>query len=147
MTRQEFIDNVRSFYDLISFCNEEDLDVCCDILDEEDANQEIMMRLRDFDTWLDVRRFIDEIPDCDYYREDDWGDFEAAEDYFEDYKEEALRIMDEDDRWDEDEEVYFIEEDVEQKQTVTTVGDYFDPDDEEDEISTDALFEVLSKAG
>ncbi len=33
MTRQEFIDNVNSFWELIEFCNDEQLDTCADIID------------------------------------------------------------------------------------------------------------------
>ena len=38
MTRQEFIDNVTNFWDLIDWCNEHDCGVCDCVYDDEKYN-------------------------------------------------------------------------------------------------------------
>lgn len=140
MTRQEFLDDVNSFYELIDFCQNERLDICDDIYDADTANEIIMERLGDYRNWQDAYRFLDDIPvDCEYYHEDGYGDFEDADDMFEDYKDDVLSAMDDGDYWDEEEEDYDDE--------VWEPEDSDCDDDEEIEIADDALFAVLGKAG
>ena len=38
MTRNEFLDNINSWWELIEFCNDEDCDVCEEIVDEDQKN-------------------------------------------------------------------------------------------------------------
>lgn len=105
MTRQEFLDDVNSFSDLIDFCCDERIDYCYDIYDAYNLNEILMERIADMSDWTDVRGLLRDIPTgYDYYREDGYGGFEAADDYFDDYKDEVLRHMDRNGGWDEDEE-------------------------------------------
>ena len=146
MTRNEFIETVEDFGDLKSFCDENNIDTCDYVMDEEYYGDVIMGRIQErgyFDTWQEVYRFLHELPDgANYYIENDYGEFsEATEEDFEDYKQEVLEYMDRHGEWD-------VEEDDGE--------DTYEPDDEHDvaeelepeevEISDDEFFAVLRKA-
>ena len=109
MTRQEFIDDVCSFSDLIQFCYEEELGTCDEIYSanrlDEYLREEILEYLDDHD-WVDLKYTLDDIPTgYDYYVRTDWMEFYGAdEDDFDDCKERVLDIMDDWDNWDEDAE-------------------------------------------
>ncbi len=109
MTRQEFIDNVCAFSDLIQFCYDEDLDICDEIYSEdrldEYLREEIPEYLDDHD-WVDLKYTLEDIPsDYEYYIRNGWMEFSAADDSdFDEYKENVLDEMDDNDYWDEDDE-------------------------------------------
>lgn len=136
MTRQEFIDEVNDWQELIDFCNREGIDYCDDVYDfgsySSKIEDEIQERLA-WDGWEAIRDWLYDLPcGCEYYVNSDNGWFEADNSYFEDTKQDVLNFMDDDDRWDEDEEEEQTEE-------------FVDNDDEdsfffEEDISLPSLF-------
>lgn len=112
MTRQEFIDSVNSFYDLICFCQDECIyDLLDDIYDADYLNEIIIDSIREMRDWEQVRDFVNGIPaGCEYYREDGYGGFEDALPFLNDYKDDAIRHMDNNDLWDEEEDEDLDEE-------------------------------------
>lgn len=88
--------------------------------------------------------FLANIPTrCDYYREDGYGGYEDADYSFDDYKNEVLRHMDENEAWDEEEEN--VEDDIEED-TDEDADDWFAPADIEEDIETDSFIAVLGRA-
>ena len=139
MTRQEFIDDITSWWELIDFCNDEGYeDYIDDIYSEESRedylDNDLVQRARNAGSWTDLLSTLDDIPTgYDYYRMDDYGDWHPLDDYdFNDRKEEVLDRLDEDDFWDEEDEE---EEPVEE---------YVDPEDaipvEDEDIGVAELF-------
>lgn len=112
MTRQEFIDSVNSFYDLIDFCQNEDIDITDDVYDSCYLNDIIIDCIKEMNDWEDVLSLVRSIPrGCEFYREDGYGGYEDAYPYFEDYKRDVIRYMDNMDSWDEeDEEIEEVED-------------------------------------
>lgn len=117
MTRQEFIDDVTTWCDLLTFCSDEDCDLCEDIVDSDYYNEYINDNLVDLarnNDWTDLRDRLNEFYDnsgYDYYLWDDYyGQYNGIDNddaIFEDYKLRVLNWMDEGDYWpdgDEDEE-------------------------------------------
>ncbi len=106
MTRQEFIDNVNSFWELIEFCNDEQLDTCADIIDSDYLDEYLMRAIRqDFDTWQGIRDYLSDIPTGgEYYAEDGYGNITCVDDMFDDYKADVIRTMDQRGAWDEEED-------------------------------------------
>lgn len=148
MTRQEFLDNVCDFSELRNFCYDNDCGICDDIYDDESKDDYINEHLSDMaddaDDWQSLYRTLDDIPTgYDYYRLDDYGEFNGLDDDdFEDYKDEVLEWMDNNEYWDEDEddeEEYFPPED-----------EYSEEEDdeesyEEDMQPVDELFSLCSE--
>lgn len=81
MTRQEFIEGVNSFGDLISFCVDEGIDdLCNDVYDAEYLNEILLETIGNMRDWEEIRGLLANIPTrCDYYREDGYGGYEDAE--------------------------------------------------------------------
>lgn len=109
MTRNEFLENVTSFYDLKDFCNDEDCNLLEDVYDEEGRDDFINDCLMDWardDSWQDLYNRLDSIPTgYDWYRYDDYGDWCSLDDEdFEEYKNDVLEWADNNDIWDNDEE-------------------------------------------
>ena len=138
MTRQEFMDNVTCWYDLIDFCNEQGCDVCEDVVDEDLRDEylnDYVHSLSDYTSWWEVYETLENVPGgYTYYRYVSSTEFEGLDDYedFDCYKADTLRwaesngVFDEEDEEEEDED----EEDEE-----------FDEDDELDE---DAIAEEIA---
>lgn len=108
MTRSEFLDDVNSWSELISFCDEYGCDYCSDIYDEEQRDDVLNGRMYERarqDSWRDVYEWLDEIETgYDYYREDDYGDFVGLDDSeFDSYKDDVLSWMDINGYWDDEE--------------------------------------------
>lgn len=110
MTRQEFLDDVCSFDELRDFCYDNDCTICDDIYDDDSKDDYINERLSDMaddaDSWQSLYRTLEDIPTgYDYYRLDDYGDFNGLDDDdFEDYKNDVLEWMDNREYWEEDED-------------------------------------------
>lgn len=126
MTRNEFLENVTSFYDLKDFCNDEDCNLLEDVYDEEGRDDFINDCLMDWardDSWQDLYNRLDSIPTgYDWYRYDDYGDWCSLDDEdFEEYKNDVLEWADNNGVWDDD------EEDTDED------GDYFEDEPEDDE--------------
>lgn len=139
MTRQEFIDNVTSWAELIEFCNDEGLDNCNNVYDDESYNDKIdeeLVRRAEDELWQDVREWLDNLPDgYDYYIIDAYGDWSGV-DEFDLYRDEVIEYMDDCGSWDEDE---YDEEEPEE---------YIDPEDEdpveEEGVTLAELFTICS---
>ena len=148
MTRQEFLDDVCDFSELRDFCYDNDCGICDDIYDDESKDDYINEHLSDMvddaDDWQSLYRTLGDIPTgYDYYRLDDYGDFNGlCDDDFEDYKDEVLEWMDDNEYWDEDEddeEEYFPPEDE------YIEGEYDEESCEEDMQPVDELFSLCSE--
>ena len=114
MTRQEFLDDVNGFSDLLRFCSDEDLDACsyvktADELDEW-LNDTILDWAREM-CWTELRDQLDDInTNYDYY-DTEYG-VEGIDYDFERYKWYALEEADELDIWDEEEDTKVREADT-----------------------------------
>lgn len=109
MTRQEFIDDVTTWYELIEFCYDENLDYCENIYDEESYDDKINSKLAEragYDSWQDIYDWLNSLPNgYEYYivdEDEEW--YAAGDDDFDRIKGEVLEYMDDNDCWDEDEE-------------------------------------------
>lgn len=137
MTRQEFIDDVTSWSELLDFCYEYSCPECDDIVSEDayddEINERLYERARD-DNWWEVKDWLNDLPTGnDYYdRYNDCG----VDDDFECYKDDVLHWADNyGDVW-EDEEDEEEDEDMELEEGA-------DEEDEEEleEIDFDGFFE------
>jgi len=105
MTRQEFIDDVTTWWELIEWCNEQPVycNVCEDVLDQEQYDEEVGEVIRDWSgSWEDLSDYLRSLPTgWGHYSTAD-GDWEGLDDYddFEDYKARALEWGDDHDVWD-----------------------------------------------
>lgn len=109
MTRQEFIDEICDFADLISFCCNEDLETCDEVYSADRLDEYIAEEVTDYlrnNYWYELRDALYDIPTGhDYYIRTDWMEFRGAyDDDFDEYKENVLDIMDDGGYWDEDDE-------------------------------------------
>lgn len=113
MTRQDFINDIECWYELIDFCNDEGCYECEDIYDSEQRddflNEEVENIARN-ETWQEMLETLQGFADgsgYDYYRKDNYGDFVGLDDDdFDAYKSEVLDWGDRYDIWDDDEEGY-----------------------------------------
>lgn len=134
MTRQEFLDDVCDFSELREFCYDNDCGICDDIYDDESKddyiNEHLSNMADDAEDWQSLFLTLRDIPTgYNYYRLDDYGEFYGMCDAdFEDYKDEVLEWMDNNEYWDEDED----DDDEEE---------YFPPEDEHREEDNDVLWE------
>lgn len=135
MTREEFIENVRSWNDLLQFCYDEDCDYCEDVYDEDAKddyfNEDIVDMARDAEDWRDLYRQLEDIPTgYDYYINGDYGWRGADDRDFEEYKSDVLSWGDDNGVWDEDEEDEWDEDVLEEEYEVDKASEE-DEDDEE----------------
>lgn len=146
MTRQEFIDDICTWGDLISFCYDEDCDICEDIYSEDSRDDHINEHLVEWareNDWEELCGKLNDIPDgYDYYYLDDYGEFHGADDgMFDDYKDEVLEWMDNGGWWEDEEEEYYEEPTLEEEA-------YEEDEDltplEPEDISIRALFSSCS---
>lgn len=136
MTRNEFLDSVNVWYELIEFCNDVGCSYCDDVYSEESMNEDIDERLADWAceyTWQELHSKLDDIPSgYDYYRCDDYGDWEGLGDSdFDDYKDDVLEWMDNNGYWDEDDDDDFEDEDVFDEEESTDECDEESVEDED----------------
>lgn len=144
MTRREFVEDVTTFWELIEFCQNEGIAVCEDIMDADYTDDVLNERLREFDDWKEAVEYLRDIPQgCEYYRVDGCGNYEDADDMFDDYKEDVLDLMDDRDGWDEEDE----EDDWEDEcQETETTDETVDEDDVTDEIDSFVFATILEVA-
>ena len=122
MTRQEFIDNVDRWWQLVDFCNDYDLYSCEDIYDYDQMNDYVDEKLYDLareESWTAVRDILAEIDtNYDYYRIGGIDDIEGMTEGsdFDDYKDAVLEEADANETWDEEEEE--VDEDEEYRPSV-----------------------------
>lgn len=110
MTRNEFLNDVSSWYELIEFCNDNGCSICDDIISEDDRDDEIDGDIEDAirnERWYDIKRYLENIPTgYDYYLRNSMFDYDGLGDSdFDDYKDDVLEWADDaGDVWDEDPE-------------------------------------------
>lgn len=105
MTRNEFIENVTSFSELIDFCSETGSEICYDLYYYDDLNEAILEDLRDDmpSSWCTLRDLLNSIPESPYwYVKNGWLEYEDADDLFEEYKRRVLEEADYDGDFDPD---------------------------------------------
>lgn len=140
MTRQEFIDDVTSFGDLLSFCYDNDCThICEDVVDSEYRDEYINDSLVDWarnDTWTELKDRLDELYNdtgYNYYIYDEYyGEYKGVDDdgdEFETYKRDVLEWMDDHEYWDDD-----GEEDEEEEDEPVASQDSYDDEGEEEPI-------------
>lgn len=118
MTRQEFIDGVTTWPELIEFCRANDLNACDDIIQHNALQQNIaedMVLHGDHFAWTDIRDWLNDIDsDAAYYHRASSFEYEALGDEdFEDYKDYALEEADEACVWDDNGPTEpFIDDDI-----------------------------------
>lgn len=147
MTRQEFIDNIDFWYELIDFCDEEGCDICEYIVDADDLEDRIRDDFSNYGSeypWTDIRYWLNNIVEGHNYYVCN-GSFEYeyldAED-FERYKNDVLSWMDNNDRWDEEDDDDWVEEEAATEEPMA--GDEEEEDILEEDISVSDLFTVCS---
>ena len=128
MTRQEFIDSVNDFSDLIDFCNDEGCDYCEDIYYEDSfddlINDSLSSWAREL-SWYELRDRLNDLPRGYTWYEcsDDWRGLD--DDDFRSYKDDVLEWGDDHDIWDvpdeDDEEIDDFED-----------GGIFEEDEDDD---------------
>lgn len=110
MTRQQFIDEVNDWWELIDFCNEYECSYCEDVYSEESRddyiNEDLVDMARNADSWSSLLDILNDITTgYDYYRRTDYDDWEGLGDYeFNDYKNDVLEWADNNEIWEDDEE-------------------------------------------
>ena len=137
MRRQEFIDEVTTWRDLVEFCSNEGIDFLDDVYDDEQKDEYVDEHLDDIcsgNTWQDVYSILGSIPEgYDYYLKDEdaWMEFRGlseGEALFYRRKDEIVEYYDENGYWEDDDEEEIDEDDVFESP--------FD-DDESDEFEVD----------
>lgn len=107
MTRQEFIDEVTNWTELVDFARENEMwDLIDDILDDEELNYDVDEALRGTRTenWWEIRDLLEMIPRyTDWYRRTGWLEYEPLdEDDFYEIKQNILDEADDNGCWDDE---------------------------------------------
>ena len=126
MTRQEFIDSVRTWSDLLSFCYDYDCNVCENIISHGELAEYIADDFANFShdyRWIDIRDWLNSIDDnAGYYYRDGSFDYTSVDGDFQDYKDDVLSWCDEDasifDEDDEDDTPIYWSADLERKYVI-----------------------------
>lgn len=135
MTREEFRDDLWSWWELYDLCQEIGYSFLDDMMDDKSRDEYIEGELKDAirnENWRDIRDWLYNIPDGSsgsYWLKDDYGDWIELNDYnFSDYKNQVEGWMDDHGCWDDEEED----------------APYEDPDDygkaDAESVTLDALF-------
>lgn len=148
MTRQEFINNVTEWSELIEFCNDMDCSYCDDVVSEDDLGERIRDDYIEFGhqySWTEIRGWLDNIVDgYDYYVRQ--GSFEYVylddEGDFDEYKNDVIGWMDDNGLWDEDYDD--TEEDEEDLIEETLTDGEDDEEIPEEDITVSDLFSMCS---
>lgn len=107
MTRQEFIDDIEDFDDLIEVCSDYGCSVCDDVYDSDQCDDWIDEHTEEWvenENWRDLRDMLTSIPTgYDYYRVDGYDNiYGLGDEDFENYKAEVLEWVDGNALWDDD---------------------------------------------
>lgn len=126
MTREEFVRDICSWYDLVEFCIDEGYDELVDDIyseesRDEDLDNEISYMAREVSSWMELRDVLDSIPEgYEYYKKDGWDWYGLDQYDFSERKDDILQKLDDDEYWDVDDvdeeeptEEWHIEEPVE----------------------------------
>ena len=146
MTREEFQENVNSWYDLREFCNEYGCEGCSDIYSQGEMDEEIDNSIvdmaREATDWRDLLSKLEDIPTEDeYYIKNGYGDFtEVDEEDFDYHKDDVFDwaenegVFDEEDEEDEEPEEG-SEEDIEEPEEPEDPDDGYEVGNEEMSIA------------
>lgn len=110
MTREEFLNEICSWGDLVNFCYDNGCSLCDDIYDEEGRddilNEELVSLAENADDWRELLDILENIPtDFEYYTREYNCDFSSLDDEdFESRKRDVLAWADSDGIWDDEEE-------------------------------------------
>lgn len=137
MTREEFMETIEDWSELICFCNENYLSTCQDIYDVEDVANYVSDILSEHSSY-DAMCNIPYLLEC-FDADDDYfvlcnGQFTEADD-FEEYKIRTANEYEENHDWDEEEEDYYEDE---------LDNDYYEDDDESDWYEYESEKQVLT---
>jgi hypothetical protein len=105
MTKQEFLDDITEWGELIDFCNENSLETCSDIIDDDQMDE--MVKAEAESGWARVMYFLAQVDTSsdDYYLINGYGNAENLNyGTFEEYKEQAIGDFECNNDWDCDEE-------------------------------------------
>lgn len=132
MTRQEFIETVTDWPELIDFARDNEMyDLTDDYLDDDDIDYEVNDALSEMvhDDWRRVRDLLDNIPeDTGYFHRVGWLNYEYVdEDDFLDLKDDVLEEADAQGYFDEDDEED-IDEDEDDDDSCENGGTGCEPD-------------------
>lgn len=107
MQRQEFINAITTWEDLVDFCEDHCIDTCDDIFDQDrmnDAIESALTRWSEEFHWFDLRDILDEIPYCEYSirgtNECEWISVDNNPELFESRKANTIAVLDECGWWD-----------------------------------------------
>lgn len=111
MTKQEFIDRVNDFEDLLNFCSNEsienDLDWYYDIYDYNEMREEVERDITEAlnsNYWYDIRDMLNDIPDRGvYFERSDILMYNCIDDDFDQFKDDVLQYANAHELWEEDE--------------------------------------------
>lgn len=115
MKRDDFIEDINDFYDLLEFCRDNECYECDDIYDEDCMSDYVNEQIETWISqmsWTELRDKLDAIDTSySYFILDEYGDFQGADDNdFQIYKDMVLDWADNQDLWeDEDDEEDFDE--------------------------------------
>ena len=118
MTRNDFLNNVTEWWELLDFCSDEGCYICEDIIDSDQLDEYVEEDIRDTNySWRDIRDSLSEIPTgYGYYRMNGSFDYDGMdENDFDSYKDDVLEWGDNNGVWE-------------------------DEPDEDDDFDTDAMF-------
>lgn len=110
MTRNEFLNDVTTWQELVDFCSDVDCDILCDFVFDDEYNdaieEDLSNALRDDYSWRSIRDMLYDLPeDYNQYMHDDILEFRGLDDDdFDDYKEDVLDWCDDRDVWDDEED-------------------------------------------
>lgn len=137
MTRQQFLDEVTTWYDLIDWCSDHRCSYCEDIYSDEARDEYIDEDLVDMarnNNWYELKDILNGLETgYDYWRRDEFGDWHGVDDEFDEYFNDVLEWADENGEFDEEEEepVYYDDEDYDDEadefeaDTSVSLGDFF----------------------
>lgn len=115
MTRNEFLNDVTEWWELIDFCSDEGCTICEDIIDSDQLDEYVEGDIRDTNySWRDIRDLLSEISTgYGYYRVNGCFDYDGMdEDDFDSYKDDVLEWGDNNGMWeDEPDEEDIFEDD------------------------------------
>lgn len=118
MTRNDFLNDVTEWWELLDFCSDEGCYICEDIIDSDQLDEYVEEDIRDTNySWRGIRDSLSEIPTgYGYYRMNGSFDYDGMdENDFDSYKEDVLEWGDNNGVWE-------------------------DEPDEEDDFDTDTMF-------
>lgn len=122
MTRQEFIQNVTTWRELLNFCWEYDCNVCENIIPHDELRDYIAEDFRQYAyeySWVDIRDWLNNIDNnASFYYRDGSFDYTSVDDDFASYKQDVLDWCDED--------ASVFDEDEDEADTTTHIFDPFE---------------------